>query len=142
MLQSIFIFINSLIFLLISVLHIYWAFGGKWAMNAVIPTKIDGASTFNPGKLATLIVAFGTFLFALVMVANLGYMDHLVNRKYIGYATIAIACIFFIRAIGDFKYAGFFKRIKDTEFARNDTRMYSPLCLLLSLNAFLIVFID
>lgn len=27
------------VFLLLSLLHIYWAFGGKWAGEAVFPTK-------------------------------------------------------------------------------------------------------
>ncbi len=143
MLQAILIFINSLIFLFISGLHIYWAFGGRWAMNAVIPTKTGSQEKmFQPGIFATLIVAVGLLLFATITLGNLGWFDYLMNRKYIGYATIAIACIFLIRAIGDFKYAGFFKRIKDTDFARNDTRIYSPLCLLIAVLAFMITYLN
>ena len=37
------------------------------------------------------------------------------------------------RAIGDFKYVGFFKRVRGSKFARMDTLVYSPLCLLLAL---------
>jgi hypothetical protein len=33
-----------------------------------------------------------------------------------------------LRAIGDFRYVGFFKRIRDSKFARLDTLAYSPLC--------------
>jgi Protein of unknown function (DUF3995) len=141
MLQSILIFINSIIFLLISVLHIYWGFGGKWAMGAVIPTKTGSQEKmFKPGVIATLIVAVGLLIFAAVMLGNLGWFDDLLNRKYIYYATIAIACIFLIRAIGDFKYAGVFKRIKDTEFAKNDTKLFTPLCFFISILTFAIAY--
>ena len=33
-----------------------------------------------------------------------------------------------LRAIGDFRYVGFFKRVRDSSFARLDTLAYSPLC--------------
>ncbi len=35
------IYIAVSILFLVSFLHVYWAFGGKWATNSVIPTK-DG----------------------------------------------------------------------------------------------------
>jgi hypothetical protein len=28
----------------------------------------------------------------------------------------------------DFKYVGFFKKVVDTEFARNDTNYFTPIC--------------
>jgi hypothetical protein len=43
-----------------------------------------------------------------------------------------IAAVFALRAIGDFRYIGFFKRIRDTRFARLDTLAYSPLCAVLA----------
>jgi len=38
-----------------------------------------------------------------------------------------MAVVFAARAVGDFKYVGFFKSIKGTTFALWDTRVYSPL---------------
>jgi hypothetical protein len=38
----------------------------------------------------------------------------------------------FARAIGEFKYVGFFKRVRGSRFARRDTLLYSPLCLWLA----------
>jgi uncharacterized membrane protein SpoIIM required for sporulation len=43
-----------------------------------------------------------------------------------------IAAVFALRAIGDFRYVGFFKRIRDTRFARLDTLAYWPLCAVLA----------
>jgi hypothetical protein len=34
--------------------------------------------------------------------------------------------------VGEFKYVGFFKRVRGTRFATLDTLVYSPLCLLLA----------
>ena len=49
-----------------------------------------------------------------------------------GRAGAALALGLLVRAIGDFGYVGFFKRKGGNPFARLDTRVYSPLCLLLA----------
>jgi len=41
------------------------------------------------------------------------------------------AVVLIARAIGDFRYVGFFKRVRDTRFAHLDTRYFSPIALLL-----------
>ncbi|WP_416358549.1 DUF3995 domain-containing protein [Aquimarina spinulae] len=38
---------------------------------------------------------------------------------------------FYTQSFGDFKYVGFFKRIKQTKFGRLDTMFFSPLCLII-----------
>jgi hypothetical protein len=50
-----------------------------------------------------------------------------------------IPIIFSLRAIGDFKYIGFFKQVKATEFARLDTVFYSPLCVMIALIGFILL---
>ncbi|AZA55575.1 DUF3995 domain-containing protein [Chryseobacterium sp. G0201] len=49
------------------------------------------------------------------------------------------AILSFIRAIGDFRYIGFFKKITSSSFAKKDTLIYSPLCILISLLTFLLI---
>jgi len=44
-----------------------------------------------------------------------------------------LALIFAFRALGDFRYVGFFKRVRGNLFAQRDTWFYSPLCLLLAI---------
>lgn len=51
----------------------------------------------------------------------------------LGVAGVALA--FGLRAIGDFRYVGFSKRVREGLFARRDTWLYSPLCVLISLLA-------
>jgi hypothetical protein len=40
-----------------------------------------------------------------------------------------IPSVFILRAIGEFNYVGFFKKIKHTEFAKADSKIFSPLSL-------------
>lgn len=47
-------------------------------------------------------------------------------------AAVALAFVFAARAIGDFGPVGFFKTRGDGAFARLDTWVYSPLCLVLA----------
>ena len=42
-----------------------------------------------------------------------------------------VAVVLLVRAIGDFRYIGFFKRVRGTRFARLDTRYFSPVALML-----------
>jgi hypothetical protein len=43
--------------------------------------------------------------------------------------------VFLVRAVGEFKLVGFFKRVRGTSFARWDTWLFSPLCLGISFAA-------
>ena len=43
----------------------------------------------------------------------------------------AIAILLFARASGDSELVGFFKEVKGSRFARLDTWVYSPLCVVL-----------
>ena len=128
--------LNLVIFILISLIHVYWGFGGRWGTGAVFPQLDNVVSSFKPPPIATLIVAVGLLGFALVHAAALGAFPF-VSSYYLGICLIIIACIFALRAIGDFKYVGLFKKRREGLFAQNDTRYYVPLCVLISLNAWM-----
>ncbi|RYU93272.1 DUF3995 domain-containing protein [Emticicia agri] len=128
---------NTILLGLIAAIHVYWLLGGKWAGNAVLPTSTDKKLAFQPGIFATLVVALSLLFMALIHLDKVGLVALSLPSWVNNYALIIIAFIFLIRAIGEFRYVGFFKKIKNTRFARLDTRFYSPLCLLLSLNALL-----
>lgn len=132
------IMINSAIFAFISGIHVYWAIGGKWASDAVLPTKSDGTLMLNPGLMSTLVVAGGLLIFALLTLGNLGIWDTWLSRKVIHISNWFIVGIFFLRAIGDFNYVGFFKQTKGTLFAQNDTKIYSPLCVVIGVISLII----
>ncbi len=129
MIMSIVVLIVMLLFVFLGLLHVYWAFGGKIGVNKVIPV-IDGKPTMTPGVTITLIVAIVLFGCGAV-VFMLGFYDltSLPQGSLIIYAGWALSGIFIVRAIGDFKVLGFFKKINTTEFSKYDTHYYSPLCL-------------
>lgn len=111
---------------LLSLLHVYWAFGSR-GTTAVIPT-VDGRATLTPSKTATLVVAFLLALSAVILLGSvLDWAPTWVFR--VGAAGVGVVLL--ARAIGDGRTVGFSKRVRDTPFARNDTRFFAPLCLVL-----------
>ncbi len=130
----------SLIFLILAIFHLNWAIGNEWGLKYALPTKEEGsAPTFRPGKVATLIVALGLLLMAFFYFINPEPGNP--NNWIFDYGRVIIPSIFLIRAIGDFKYAGFFKKIKTTTFGKMDTKYYSPLCLIIALVGFAIKYL-
>ena len=117
-------------FIIIAVLHFFWALGFKFDIRNLVPV-VNGEPVFTPGPIGTFIVAVVLFGFAGVSLA-LGFSNKVpVNYlKAIKIAGFAIGIILLVRAIGDFKYAGFFKRIKRSNFAKYDYWLYSPFCLI------------
>jgi hypothetical protein len=129
----VFAWCNVVILLMISAMHLFWAFGGRWGANAAVP-ETTGTREFTPGVVATLVVAVLFFGMAVVHLSKVGVLP-LQLPGFTGYGLWAVSVIFLIRAIGEFRYIGFFKREKGSLFARLDTRFYSPLCLLIAFNA-------
>jgi len=124
---------SALIFGSLSLLHVYWAFGGEVGVYKAIPTK-DGQLVFSPSRFMTLFVALSLAICGAVVLL-LGYrvQFNIPFFQYVVYIGWVFAGLFLLRAIGDFKLVGFFKTVKDSEFARYDSLFYSPLCLVLSL---------
>jgi hypothetical protein len=131
--------IEALVLASIGLLHFYWATGGQRARLAAIP-EYEGRRVISPGPLGTVAVGISLLCAALFVGWTAGLwapasLPHGVPRV----ATSILSAIFIVRAIGDRRYVGFLKQVRDTEFARLDTRYYSPLCLLLGLGAAAIV---
>lgn len=124
------------IYIVIAGFHIYWGLGGKVYLDRVLPSK-EGEKVFMPSKLASLSVALLVLSFALVFYFL--YFDVFNSTKLI-YAGWIISAIFLLRSIGDFKFVGFFKKIKDSRFAKYDTKFFSPLCLLLACGSAMITY--
>jgi len=125
---------------LISIIHIYWAFGGEWGTGAVLPVK-EGSQqvVFSPKKWGTLCVAILLLSASVIILVQGGYITAFPASTYSKVGCIICAAVFSIRAIGDFKYVGFFKTIKHSQFAKNDTKLYSPLCVCLGFVYFMLL---
>jgi hypothetical protein len=116
---------------MIGLLHAYWACGGRLSIGAAVP-QVGGVAALRPSTMATWAVAIALIVAALVVAAAGDLIDPPGPAwAYVGTA-IALAIIFAARAIGDFGLVGFFKTRGDGAFARLDTYVYSPLCLILA----------
>ena len=125
------------IFTLISILHFYWAFGGRWGLENAIPLRNGGQPLFKVDFLSCLVVALGLLGFAFYYYLQVNGLSLGLRPSFISVVGWIIPSIFLIRAIGDFKYCGLFKRERSSLFARLDTRYFTPLCLSLSFLGYL-----
>lgn len=122
-----------LIFAIISGIHFYWGFGGKWGIKAVVPTKDDQTPLFVPSTISTFVVAVGTLFFGVLYLIKFEFIQLSLPLGLDKYGFWIIISIFILRAIGEFNYVGFFKKHKSSQFAANDTKYYSPLCLIIGI---------
>ena len=136
---------NAMAFFGISLIHVYWALGGKWGISVAIP-KVRPHSqqkAFSPGFFMTILVATVFAAWGCLTLHSIGYctfLDSWIPPQYFNILSTIVAIILGLRAIGEFRYVGFFKKIKDTDFAFYDTRFYAPLCFILSIFQFFIAF--
>ena len=123
--------VASIILAVLAVIHVYWAAGGTLGKSAAIPTR-DGKPIFAPTPFTTNLVAIGLFAMAALNAAKISWISAPFTSRFMRAGLWLTAAIFLLRAIGDFRYVGFFKRYRDSRFAKLDTLLYSPLCLLLA----------
>lgn len=113
-----------IIFSALAGLHIYWASGGRWGIDNASPVNEQGKKFTNTGTVPSLIVAAGLTIF--------GVYYFILPSGTFAFAGWVIPSIFLIRAIGDFRYVGFTKKVKSSTFAELDTKFFSPLCLIIA----------
>jgi hypothetical protein len=127
----------AVVFAVLSFFHLYWAAGGRFGSGAAIPT-VGGERIFTPSPFGTILGAAALFAAMLVVLGRVKILGAFVPSRIFYFGTWAISLLFLLRTIGDFHYVGFFKSITDTNFARWDTILFSPLCLFIAVAAFLI----
>lgn len=118
----------------IAALHVFWGVRGRLERSAAIP-EVDGQPVFVPTRLACFAVAALLAAAAWVLLVGSGYLPDL-GVPWLGtVGPVAVGLVLLARAVGDFKYVGFFKTVRASRFAVLDTWFYSPLCALLALGA-------
>jgi hypothetical protein len=122
----------------LSLLHFYWSLGGKRGFDGALPKDASGRRVLNPGRASCAVVATGLLAFAGYYLVRVGLVPVRLPGWLLTYGTWGVAALFALRTLGDFGYVGLTKKIRHTNFARRDTRYYSPLCGLLALGAVLI----
>lgn len=124
-----------LTFALLSLLHFYWAVGGRWGFKSALPANENGNIILNPSTFDSF---FAGFILSFFSIFYFSLFDK--KNRFVNIIKFFIPLIFILRTIGDFKFVGFFKTITTTNFAYLDTVFYTPLCLLISFSGFYLIF--
>lgn len=122
----------SLAFVALAVWHFRMAFRPAASTGGAVPS-LSGTPVFLPSARATVTVGVVLLLFACLVAATAGLVEVGISVRVLSWLCYALAFGLLARAVGEFKYVGFFKRVRGSKFARLDTLLYSPLCLLLAL---------
>lgn len=111
--------------------HVYWAAGGTAGKQAALPS-VGGTPVFKPSTIGTALIAVILLGMAAWVAAASGILAAPVPHGVLRVGAFLLAAIFALRAVGDFRYVGFFKRVRGSVFAQRDTWVYSPLCVVLA----------
>ncbi|MFT5306777.1 MAG: hypothetical protein ACI89M_002304 [Chitinophagales bacterium] len=119
----------SLIFFFLGAVHFNWATGGTLGYKQSLPTKESGELVMTPKKFDSALIGVGLSAFGLFYIMESELISHQLPAWIFTYGGWVIPAVFLLRAIGDFKYVGFFKRVKSTKFSKFDKKFFTPLCL-------------
>jgi hypothetical protein len=136
-LHSILAIVTTLAFVVLALWHFHMARFPARAESGAVPS-IGGKPLFVPSARATVAVGIVLLGFAALVSATAGLWLPSLPRPALSWLSYALALGLLLRAIGEFKYVGFFKRVRGSRFARLDTLLYSPLCLVLAVGVALI----
>lgn len=117
--------------------HLHWALGGRIGFSVSLPQRPDGtpvmAHRLPWWRPAAGAVALGLAALALILLGHAGHVALGLPPGLARGALLAAGAAFVARALVPNRYVGFFKSLRSTRWARFDTRLYSPLFLLLGL---------
>ena len=88
---------------------------------------------WSPAPLTTTFVAVGLLLSAGFAAVAAGFVESPIPPTATSWVCYFLGSIFIWRAIGDFRYVGYFKRVGDPPFSRLDNWLYSPVITLMGL---------
>jgi len=117
----------------LAMLHFYWAFGGKWAFENTLPQNESGKRVLNQNPVSCVFVGTMLSMFGLFVLIKSKIILIVLPIWLSQYGFYFLFFLFTARAIGDFNYVGFFKKIKNTTFGRLDYLIYSPVSLLIGI---------
>ena len=100
--------------------------------------SVGGKPVFVPTRRSTVAVGVILLLFAGLVAATAGFVPLTLPAPVLAWLCYGLAAGLLARAVGEFKYVGFFKRVCGSPFARLDTLVYSPVCLLLAVGVALV----
>jgi len=112
--------------------HFFMAWSPGSGEGSAVPS-VEGKPLFVPSAAATVAIGVVLLLFAGLVAAASGFMAIGLPAGVLRWLCYALSLGLLARAVGEFKYVGFFKRVRGSRFAKLDSLVYSPLCLVLAL---------
>ena len=117
--------------------HVLWAAGGRLGWSVSLPQRPDGhpvmAHRLPWWRPTAGAVALGLACLAWLLLAEAGFLPLPLPPRQVRIVLLCIGAAFVGRALIPNRYVGFFKTFRTTRWARYDTRLYSPLFLILGL---------
>lgn len=120
------------VFLGLAVWHFRMALLPVSGVSGAVPS-VSGKPLFVPSAKATVGVGIVLLLFAALVAGASGLVSVGLPAHVLSWLCYALSLGLLARAVGEFKYVGFFKRVRGSRFAKLDSLVYSPLCLLLAI---------
>jgi len=122
--------------------HLYWGLGGRIGAGVSLPQREDGSPAVKETAIGALAVGLVLALVLLLVLSFTGLIDVPAPRWLLKTAVILWAILFTLRALSWSRYFGLLKRVRNTRFARYDSLLYSPACLVLGLGLFCLALAD
>jgi len=123
--------LGAVIFIVLGGWHFYWALGGRAGQSLAIPER-EGKPAFRPSFAITTLVGTALIICALLLWFTACGITVLLPVNVMVWLCYGLAAVLVLRAWGDCRLVGFFKRVRHTGFAKMDTYVYSPLCVALA----------
>jgi hypothetical protein len=121
--------------------HFYWGVAGRIGSGVSLPHHEDGTAIVMKNRAAGAVAVGVILVGVMLLVLGLASAFRLpVPQSWLRIGGALWAAIFVGRAISWSRYVGMFKRVRNTRFARYDSWLYSPLCLLLGAGLFYLAF--
>jgi hypothetical protein len=118
----------------IAALHVYWGVVGVAERSAALP-EVNGKPVFTPSRVACFAVA-SALAIASALVLWCGHVLRApIPSRLVTVGTVGVGTVLLLRAIGDFRLVGFFKRVRGSPFSAWDTALFSPLSALLGIGS-------
>ncbi|QAY78930.1 DUF3995 domain-containing protein [Sphingosinicella sp. BN140058] len=117
--------------------HVHWALGGHLGYSVSLPQLPDGtpvmAHRLPWWRPAAGGVALCLVCFALLLLTRAGHLHLPLPQALVRFVLLSVGAAFVARAVIPNRYVGLFKGLRTTRWAKYDTRLYSPLFLVLGL---------
>ena len=125
------------IFVALALWHFRMAATPSSGRTGAVPLS-EGRPLFVPSARATVAVGVVLLLFALLVAGTGGLLPLGLPAWLLRWLSYGLALGLLARAVGEFRYVGFFKRVVGSRFATLDTFVYSPLCVALAIGVALV----